>query len=139
MRKTKGSLVAIAAVAMSVAGVQAAAAQDLGGVWVGYYAYAGGAGKVDMQAHLSSEGSGVSGQMIEPRTFGDPGVLFLTSNLRGSSSGGSMRFTKTYDGTGGQSHSVAYEGAFDSAGQCIAGNWTLEGTSGTFRLCPVDR
>jgi hypothetical protein len=51
-----------------------------------------------------------------------------------SSSGGvRVEFVKTYDGTGGASHSVWYSGRFDPESHEIKGTWDLgEGSQGTF-------
>src|SRR5262249_53761069 len=96
---------------------------------------------VPFQARLASDGARVFGETVEPNTFGDHNIaLFLTATLSGVvNADGSVRFAKTYDGAGGQTHTVAYDGALDAAGQCVVGTWRLEGASGPFRLCREER
>ena len=58
-----------------------------------------------------SGGASFTGDMAEINTFAKENTPQLFSTVRGSiDSGGFVRFTKTYDGTGGVSHSVQYQG-----------------------------
>jgi hypothetical protein len=60
--------------------------------------------------------------------------VFLVSTLQGQASGVTITFTKRYDGTGGQSHSVTYTGELQSGGRRIIGTWMLRGASGQFEM-----
>ncbi|MES1203304.1 MAG: hypothetical protein ABUS57_17850 [Pseudomonadota bacterium] len=113
------------------------AGQGLNGVWLGYYAYSDGRpDRVQFQLKASRTGATFTATTIEPNTFGTKDALFLTADVAGTvSADGGVRFSKTYDGTGGQTHSVQYSGAFDAARRCISGNWRINTTTGPFRLC----
>lgn len=109
------------------------------GVWAGEYGYDGAGNMVPFQASFTAKGAGFTGGTIEPNTFGDPGVLFLTANVSGAAAaGGEVNFVKTYDGTGGQSHSVEYAGEYDSSG-CIEGIWRIGAAAGPFKMCSARR
>jgi hypothetical protein len=47
---------------------------------------------------------------------------------------GSVTFTKTYDGTGGVSHSVRYEGRINAEGDTITGVWRINQQEGRFEM-----
>ncbi len=108
-------------------------AVNLTGAWRGVYAGDGNA-NTEFTATLSSLGSRVSGTMVEPNTFGSGDVAFLLSSVSGQISGTSVRFVKTYDGSGGQSHSVRYDGEVSANGRRITGTWTTGGVSGVFEM-----
>jgi hypothetical protein len=108
---------------------------DLTGVWHGLYAYPRFASPVYFVATLIGGGSFVSGTTHEAVTgsMGAPLTLFAT--LDGGRSGSAVDFTKLYDGTGGWSHSVAYEGLLNDAGDEIDGTWRLRADwSGRFLM-----
>jgi hypothetical protein len=134
MKRMMGLLVG--ALGLAIAAAAPARAVSLDGIWIGYYGYDDGRASVKFQAKLRSDGGSLSGSTIEPNTFGDSSALFLTATLNGViNSDGSVHFIKTYDGTGGQHHSVDYSGVISSATRCIEGRWTLQGSAGSFRLC----
>lgn len=121
-----------------LAAVAPASGQSAGltGVWSGYYGYDGQSTRVPFQAKLSAAGSSFAGTTIEPNTFGDPTTMFLTANVVGQAGGnGAVSFVKTYDGTGGQSHSVEYRGTLSPSGQCISGAWAIGEAKGPFQVC----
>jgi hypothetical protein len=114
------------------------AAQGLNGMWVGYYGYSGGkvSDRVEFQLKAARAGAAFIATTIEPNTFGTPDALFLTADVAGTVSvNGGVNFTKTYDGTGGQAHSVQYSGAFDASKRCISGAWKIGQDTGPFKLC----
>jgi hypothetical protein len=45
-----------------------------------------------------------------------------------------VRFVKTYDGSGGQTHSVTYVGVLDVNAGRIRGTWSLAQLRGVFSL-----
>jgi len=106
------------------------------GEWHGVYVSAGGG---DVNAFtLTFEGSpsSLTGSVVELNAFGDSNqALFLTSDLYGSLSGRTVSFTKVYDGSGGVSHSVVYEGTLSGDGRRIQGTYYLNGAAaGRFEL-----
>jgi hypothetical protein len=111
-------------------------AQGLNGVWLGYYGYGDATDRVQFQLKAMRAGAAFTATTIEPNTFGTKDALFLTADVAGTvSADGGVRFTKTYDGTGGQTHSVQYAGALDATKRCISGTWKIDATTGPFRLC----
>ncbi len=71
------------------------------------------------------DGNRFSGMISEPATFGDGTSRFLFAGVRGTVKGGIVSFVKTYDGTGGQTHSVNYQGTLEPASRAINGGWTI--------------
>lgn len=134
----KFGLVAAALSLVALAAIAPASAQGAGltGVWSGYYGYDAQSDRVPFQAKLSAAGSSFAGTTIEPNTFGEPSTMFLTANVVGQvGANGAVSFVKTYDGTGGQSHSVEYRGTLAPNGQCISGAWAIGEAKGPFRVC----
>jgi len=117
----------------------AASAQDasaLSGTWSGRYAYQGSAGRqeVPFTLQMTVRNASISGRMTEPATFGDKTSPSLYANVVGVVEGRRVRMVKTYDGTGGQTHSVYYEGMLDPGAMTISGTWIIsERGSGEFR------
>jgi len=108
----------------------------LTGTWSGTYIYSvakGGAASVAFFADLAFEGAKLTGSIIEPNTFGDEDEGELKASLSGSiDDAGVVRFTKTYDGSGGVRHVVDYVGRLDVAAKRIEGTWSTGGSSGRF-------
>lgn len=113
-------------------------AERIGGRWLGRYYYSGQQASnppVEFELMLEVPAAGrVSGRMSEPNTFGTPGVPFLYANIRGEIVENRLRFTKTYDGTGGQTHSVAYSGTFNETWTTLVGTWRINEATGRFDL-----
>ncbi len=135
----RGILLAAAMLCLALVGaapVALAQGAGMSGVWIGYYGYDANPNEVEFQMKLRASGSGFSGTSVEDNTFGDPSVLFLTANIGGSiGANRAVNFTKTYDGTGGQSHSVRYSGLLSASGKCISGKWSIGQDSGPFAMC----
>lgn len=91
--------------------------------WKGSYGYMDSRAPVPFTLTLTTKGKGISGRVVEPATFGDGSSDTLIANIAGTSSGYEVTFTKTYDGTGGQTHAVQYRGAVD--GNTMYGVWQL--------------
>lgn len=99
-------------------------------VWNGVYAYDNGQPPVHFTMTLTTKGKTVTGKLEEPATFGDGTSEKLFANIKGTMFGFSVSFKKAYDGTGGQSHTVAYRGTVD--GKAMFGKWSVTGLSGTW-------
>jgi hypothetical protein len=112
---------------------RAAPPPELAGDWTGHFEQAGN--RVDFQMTLVGNGGRYGGRSTEPNTMGSGGKQFLYADitLRVDSSG-QVQFTKTYDGTGGQTHSVTYAGTYDAGNGQIAGTWRIDDTSGAFAM-----
>jgi hypothetical protein len=113
--------------------------RDLDGVWWGMYTYADRTKRpVEFTMDIRVSGDTCRGRIEEPNTFGNPSAprLYANTDCRLLIGGGPSRliFRKTYDGTGGQSHSVDYEGEIASDLRGITGVWRLGTQSGRFSL-----
>lgn len=106
---------------------------SISGRWSGSYAGSGNR-TTPFELVLTQTGSRLSGRVTEPNLFGDASARFLYANVVGRRDGNRITFTKTYDGTGGQTHSVAYEGQLDRTGRRVTGTWQLRGASGSFEM-----
>jgi hypothetical protein len=107
------------------------AADDLSGGWRGGYLSTdqGDTNTFDME--ITQTGNRITGTITEVNTIGNvEGALFLTSDLVGRVEGRTVTFTKTYDGSGGVSHSVQYRGTLDRNNRRIRGTYTVAGTVG---------
>jgi len=105
--------------------------------WSGIYYYGDGRSN-SFTLDLQVSGSSISGRTSEPATFGDGSSSTLYANIFGSVSGSSISFTKTYDGTGGVSHSVQYAGAISADGASMSGTWRIANDSGSFTATALD-
>lgn len=85
---------------------------------------------------FSGSPASLSGTVVEVNVFGDRNLaLFLTSDIKGEQNGSNIYFEKTYDGSGGVSHSVQYQGMLSGDGRHISGTYYLNGTAaGVFEL-----
>jgi hypothetical protein len=108
----------------------------LTGVWNGTYYYPDGDKPVAFVFSFGSDGC--LGRSEEPNTFGNKSTPKLFANLSCSaptlSPGGEITIKKTYDGTGGVSHSVIYKGTVSADLRSISGQWTINATHGNFRM-----
>lgn len=123
--------------AVMLAGAPAPAlAHDLAGRWSGGYISADGADVNTFDVTIApSQGDRLTGTVIETNALSSGrGVLFLTSRISGSVVNGVVSFVKTYDGSGGVSHSVSYSGRMDATGRRIAGSYDAGGATGRFEM-----
>jgi hypothetical protein len=75
-----------------------------------------------------------TGSLREPNSFGASSVAFLGAAISGTVKNTAVKYTKTYDGTGGQSHSVDYQGLVNWKTRVVQGQWSLPGSKGTFKM-----
>ncbi len=110
--------------------------QDRGvsGHWKGRYYYEDGRQSVPFYADLFETETGFEGKISEPNTFASGQTTSLTADMRGRLNGNEIWFRKTYDGRGGQSHSIDYKGVISEDGLSVNGRWQLSGSSGRFEL-----
>jgi hypothetical protein len=98
----------------------------------GFYYYPDNRKAVPFTMDLRIDGAGeVTGRAKEPATFGNGTSSYLYANIVGSIDGNHVFFTKTYDGTGGVTHSVQYQGTIDRDGS-ISGSWRIGDVGGGF-------
>ena len=103
--------------------------------WRGSYSDPDSGQSVSFTLELSGSQGPVHGRTSEPNTFGNRSASQLFANVSGAINGSSISFTKTYDGTGGVSHSVVYRGTI--VGNIMSGTWTVGGRSGGFSASRV--
>ena len=98
----------------------------LNGVWDGLYSYSRTAHpESPFTAVLFASGGHLSGTIHETMRFPGGAATDANAFLEGSAGDGRIVFTKTYDGTGGQTHSVAYDGRLSADGGEIDGVWSI--------------
>lgn len=120
---------------MTAEPVEAQLSAGLAGQWTGGYISSDGADVNTFDVKLKQSGPALTGTITEVNTFGDrTRALFLTSTLVGNLRGRNVSFTKTYDGAGGASHSVEYNGELDASGRRIRGEYNAEGVGGVFEM-----
>jgi hypothetical protein len=83
---------------------------SLTGLWNGLFSYPRRYDPTSFVAILIESGTSFSGTTHEPCAIGQipGGVSYAT--LEGQRDGMAIAFIKTYDGSGGRTHSVGYEG-----------------------------
>jgi hypothetical protein len=107
-------------------------ADQLTGQWVGVYL--SGDQSTSFTATMFHDGQSLIGSTVEGNSFGDPTAAFLLADLSGSVRGNRVTFDKTYNGVGGQTHTVRYSGTVSRDGRRIVGTWTLAALSGSFEM-----
>lgn len=98
---------------------------NLTGVWHGLYSYERFREPVYFVATLIDGGAFVSGTTHESEVGERGAPLTLFASIEGTAAADEVVFTKTYDGSGGWEHSVAYVGRLSSDGTEIEGRWTI--------------
>jgi hypothetical protein len=110
-------------------------AENLTGVWHGFYAYPIIRARVPFDATLIESGSWLSGSIHEISTLGPTNGQMIYSTLLGERSGSRVTFTKTYDGSAPGYRVVHYEGTLSADGTEIEGRWSIpRNWSGRFRM-----
>ncbi len=102
-------------------------ATNLTGVWQGLYSYAGAGDHTPFTATLLEIGSHFSGSTHETTLVEGRARATLFALMDGTRSGNAIAFVKTYDGSAGWDHSVAYDGAINGDGTEIEGTWRVRG------------
>ncbi|RDJ25049.1 hypothetical protein DWF00_17765 [Bosea caraganae] len=102
-----------------------ARSSNLTGVWHGLYTYQAAREPIYFMATLIESGAWLTGSTHESEVGLSGAPLTLFAMLEGTRDEASVRFTKTYDGTGGWSHSVVYDGALSADATEIEGRWTI--------------
>jgi caspase domain-containing protein len=117
----------------------APATGTIAGVWNGTYYYPNANNKqLPVNFIFLFEPGGCGGRGEEMNTFGDKRVPKLFANLSCADAtlhpGQTITIKKTYDGTGGVSHSVIYTGTASPDMRSISGQWAINNTKGTFSM-----
>jgi hypothetical protein len=109
---------------------------SLAGAWAGRYFYPDG--KKSVEFSFVFDADACRGRSEEPNTFGDKSASKLFGNLACDTlsvrPGERIAISKTYDGTGGVSHTVTYNGIISADLSEIAGEWSIGKTRGAFNL-----
>ena len=107
---------------------------DISGMWRGVYSYPTLPRPEHFVAHLSDIGGTFDGTITETVRLTRPAPVDVRALVSGSHVAGQVRFTKTYDGTAGWTHSVSYTGHLNADSTEIAGEWVLQFMRGTFLM-----
>jgi hypothetical protein len=112
----------------------AAATTDITGAWRGSFFEAGREIVFDVDISPGAAGA-FSGTITETNPFGMGGDGALVTQIDGQlRSDGSVSFVKAYNGAGGMTHRVQYEGRLEDGGRTIVGAWDTGRTRGDFRM-----
>lgn len=114
---------------------------DITGIWHGVSSYPGVDAEDEFSAELSVTEGRIAGMITEVSNLVPKAPLPLRAVVEGTIRGEVIAFDKTYDGGGGQSHSVSYWGRLSDDGAVITGSWQLPGLEGSFvmRRAPDER
>ncbi len=120
----------------------AAAESPLSGIWRGRFEYPEESRQppVELRLVLLQQGERLLGVMQEENTFGTTDAPRLHASVIGTyaptnPAGGALVLRKTYDGTSGAAHTVAYIGTYYEGTDSIVGLWTIPGDwSGLFQM-----
>lgn len=112
------------------------AAHGLAGVsmWMAQYSYVStNQSPVPFTLSLRTAADGsFTGMTTEPATFGNGTARALTADVRGSISGDDVYFNKTYDSSGGQTHTIQYSAKLAADGRSMSGTWRTGNINGNF-------
>lgn len=113
---------------------------EFDGRWAGTYFYPSQGEPVPFVATLTLADDGaLRGAIREPNSFSEALVPCLDSEVDGHvDARGVVGFEKRYNGRGGVSHAVRYDGMFVRDAGAVLGGWMIDGASGPFAL-HVDR
>jgi hypothetical protein len=100
--------------------------KSLTGVWHGLYSYAAFREPVYFVATLIDGGSFISGSTHEQEVGETGAPLTLFASIEGSKAENAVAFNKTYDGSGGWEHAVAYAGTLNADASEIEGEWRID-------------
>lgn len=103
-------------------------------MWMGQYSYVSTTQSpvpFTLSLRTAADGS-FTGMTTEPATFGNGSARALTADVRGSISGDDVYFNKTYDSSGGQTHTVQYTGRLAADGRSLSGTWHSGTINGNF-------
>jgi hypothetical protein len=97
----------------------------ISGLWLGYYEYQTGVtlSRVAFSIVLKRDYQMVTGKSIEAQTFGAPTKDGLTAHFIGNFVDGKLFMMKTYDGSGGQSHSFSNHLTLNEKAKTLTGTW----------------
>ena len=108
-------------------------AYNASGIWNGLYTYPYRLGEEHFTAVLFDRKGAVTGTIHETVVHFVNGPVNMNAGVTGAVDGAAVTVLKTYDGTGGWHHSVAYSGRFRDENE-IDGVWRVDGISGTFLM-----
>lgn len=108
---------------------------NLTGVWEGLFNWPVRRPPTPFTAVLIDTGGTLSGSVHEIAQGGPLDGRELTALIAGARSGGSVRFTKTYEARPARFMPVVYDGALNADATEIDGTWTIKGRmSGRFLM-----
>lgn len=109
------------------------ARRDLSGLWMGSFAYPGGAGPTTpFLARIEDRDGRFSGTTIEPDNV--TGGKELEADLVGNRQGDAIDFTKIYRGAPVDLEPIDYVGRMSADGNQVTGVWSLQLMNGTFEM-----
>jgi hypothetical protein len=112
----------------------------LTGVWHGLYTYLSHAEPVYFVATIIAHGDHFSGLTHEAQVGRSGAPLALHASVEGTVDGNQVNFKKSYDGSGGWTHSLMYFGQLNGERTEIEGQWVFPtGWNGRFLMLRGER
>ena len=111
-----------------------ASAMEEGQVWQGAYHYPNAPSVQFVFFVTGATSANFEGVIVENNTLGNPNAPLLYGNVYGQVNRDGISFDKTYDGTGGVTHTVRYVGTLGQGYDNFNGTWTTGGASGNFEM-----
>lgn len=108
------------------------ATRRMEGEWRGRYYE--GAGHINFRMQLTRQRDTFKGSSYEPNTWVVDGPDEISARIEGSVDGRRIQFTKTYEPVAGIDETISYQGEFVPGDAEIAGQWTMTGRTGRFRM-----
>lgn len=94
-------------------------------MWQGFFSYPRALHPVPFTATLIETVSSFGGTTHEPCDIGRHKGKTLFATLSGNRNGTLIAFNKTYDGSGGRTHTIRYGGTLSGDGAEIEGRWII--------------
>ncbi len=111
----------------------AKAPPSLSGLWMGSFAYPGGAGPTTpFLAKIEDHDGRFSGTTMEPDNIG--GGAALEADIVGNRQGTAVDFTKVYLADSDRFQPIDYVGRLSADGNAVTGVWSLQFMNGTFEM-----
>ena len=112
----------------------AALAIEEGQIWQGAYHYPNAPSVQFVFFVTGATSAQFEGVIVENNTLGNPNAPLLYGNVYGQVNRDGIAFEKTYDGTGGVSHTLQYTGVLGQGYDRFSGTWTNGTNTGTFEM-----
>src|SRR5688572_16409370 len=103
------------------------AVPDLAGLWTGEYSQVqkDGTLRVPFTMVVTQQYQTILARSLEAQAFGTKASAGLSADIKGVVDGGKLYLVKTYDGSGGQTHSISYVLILSPDKKRLEGEWIM--------------